>query len=60
MVMIALVGVVSVLSTPRLAGSVDAACSGNPHDYDSGPNGNPHDLVSDFHHHGAEPRPGAK
>ncbi|HET7149480.1 MAG TPA: hypothetical protein VFI73_13395 [Candidatus Nitrosopolaris sp.] len=71
--MIALVGVFGTLSTPRLVSSAEAACSGNPHDFDSGPNGNPHDsengnlengnphdLGSDFRHHGSEGCPGAK
>jgi len=73
MLLIAFVGALGTVSTPLLVGSADAACSGNPHDFDSGTsgnphdsengnpeNGNPHDLASDFHHHGAEDCPGAK
>jgi hypothetical protein len=70
---IAIVAVGAIASIGPLPVRVDAACSGNPHDFDSGSNGNPHDsengnlengnphdLVSDFHHHQTEDCPGAK
>ena len=59
-VIIATVAVGAITSTGPLPAPVDAACSGNPHDFDSGSNGNPHDLVGDFHHHQAEDCPGGK
>ena len=42
------VGMVAVLAVALAAGTaahqqVNAACTGNPHDRDSGPTGNPHD-----------------
>ncbi len=40
---IAIVVVGAIASTGPLSARVEAACSGNPHDFDSGSNGNPHD-----------------
>jgi hypothetical protein len=74
-VIIAIVAVLAIASTARLAAPVHAACSGNPHDRDSGTsgnphdrdknfknleNGNPHDLIPDFLHHQSESCPGTK
>jgi hypothetical protein len=50
----------AILSTSFVVGHVSAACTGNPHDADSGPTGNPHDAgetgnphdTNGFHSHG--------
>ena len=68
-----IITVLAVVSLAHFPTPVAADCSGNPHDFDSGPsgnphdvengspeNGNPHDLVGDFHHHQFEGCPGAK
>jgi hypothetical protein len=43
MVITAIVPVFAIASTSLSIAASDTVCSGNPHDFDSGPNGNPHD-----------------
>jgi hypothetical protein len=57
----AVVGVVAVLAVALAAETaayqqVNAACTGNPHDEDSGPTGNPHDSGENGNPHDSSHR----